>query len=58
MVYDLVKERREMENDAISYDKIKWPIYKDLVFTRKNLITLPLFIWNVPKLVGLKEPIF
>ena len=35
MAYDLVKERLALDNDALFYDKIKWPVYKELIFKRR-----------------------
>ena len=56
MAYDLPKERKELEQEPLSYDKIKWPShYKDIIFKRKNIITLPVQAKQVPKLVGLKR---
>ena len=56
MAYDMVKERREFESsDQLSYDKIRWPMYKDLIFKRRNNFTLPTQARNVAKLIGLKH---
>jgi hypothetical protein len=54
MAYDLVKERRELDDNQLLYDKIKWPLYKELCFRRRNVLQLPIFNKNVPRLVGLR----
>ena len=54
MAYDLVRERRELEENAFLYDKIKWPAYKDTVFRRRQVAQLPSYNKQVNKLVGLK----
>lgn len=56
MAYDQIKERIALENDPLLYDKVKWPLYKDLVFKRKNNNNvLPSFNKQVPRLVGMKQ---
>ena len=55
MAYDLVRERRELEENAFLYDKIKWPAYKDTVFRRRQIANLPGYNRQVNKLVGLKH---
>lgn len=56
MAYDLPQAKRELENEPLSYEKIKWPTnYKDLIFKRKNISTLPQLPKHIPKLVGLKK---
>ena len=37
------------------YDKVRWPVYRDLIFKRKNLMMLPNYSKNVPKIIGVKN---
>lgn len=56
MAYDPIRERIALENDPLIYDKVRWPIYKDLVFKRRNNNNvLPGFNKQVPRLVGMKQ---
>jgi len=31
-LFDFEKERQVFEQELISYDKLRWPVYRDLVF--------------------------
>ncbi len=41
--------------EPLQYEKIRWPIYKDLVYRRRDLTQLPLLARQLQKMVSLKD---
>ena len=40
-IYDFQKEKVQFESDAIMYDKVRWPTFRDLILKRKTQVQLP-----------------
>jgi len=55
LAYDLPRERIAFENDQLQYEKIKWPVYKELIFKRRQIPMIPIYARNVSRLVGLRN---
>lgn len=53
-IYDFQKEKGQFESDAIMYDKVRWPTFRDLILKRKTQVQLPSYAKQVPKLITLK----
>ena len=41
LTYQIKKDKEIAVNDFLSYEKIRWPCYKDMVLRRKNQTYLP-----------------
>ena len=41
--------------EPLQYEKIRWPIYKDLIYRRRDLTQLPLLARQLQKMVSLKD---
>ena len=48
-----LKEIEAEGNDFLSYEKIRWPCYKDMVLTRKYQMYLPQNPRGIKKMLGL-----
>lgn len=42
---------------SIIYDKVRYPVYKDNIYRKKDQRTLPLEVSSIPNLVGIGGPI-
>lgn len=47
------REKEQASNDFLSYEKIRWPHYKDVIFRRKNQTYLPQNPSQIKKMQGL-----
>lgn len=54
LVYDFQKEKLQFDQEALMYDKVRWPTFRDLIVKRKNQTNLPSYAKQVPKLITLK----
>lgn len=46
---------KQYECERLNYDIIKWPVYKELVYRRRQMLSLPCHSSMVRKMMGLKE---
>ena len=52
--YEFYKEKAAFEtNEQLVYDKVRWPMYREVIMKRKNLVVLPSTAKNVSKLIGM-----
>jgi len=54
-MYDFQRERSNFEMEPLSYEKIRWPIFRDIVMKRRDMPMIPLLARHVQRLVGLKD---
>ena len=55
LAYDFQRERNNFEMEPLSYEKIRWPIFRDIVMWRRDLPMIPLLSRQVQRLVALKD---
>jgi hypothetical protein len=54
--YEFYKEKEAFESEKqMHYDKVRWPMHKELIMKRTHLAMLPSIPKNVQKLIGLKD---
>ena len=53
LTYQIKKDKDAAVNDFLSYEKIRWPCYKDMVLRRKNQTYLPQNPSQIKKMLGL-----
>ena len=53
LTYQIKKDKEIASNDFLSYEKIRWPCYKDMVMRRKNQAFLPTKPSEIKKMLGL-----
>jgi hypothetical protein len=46
--------KQSVQDEPISYDKVRWPVYRELVYRRKLCSFLPTQAKGVSKCVGVK----
>lgn len=55
LVHLLKREKEQAQQEFLSYEKIRWPAYKELVYRRKNQTYLPSNPSQIKKMLGLTK---
>lgn len=51
--HQIKREKEQASNDYLSYEKLRWPHYKEVIYRRKNQSYLPTNPGQIKRMMGL-----
>lgn len=51
--HQIKREKEQASNDYLSYEKLRWPHYKEVIYRRKNQSYLPTNPAQIKRMMGL-----